>query len=181
MLAGWRVKVKATQTVPGNGSEQTGGSLVPRRSWGLGGSCRSAPQDLRPLPVALGTSPGSRRDARRSGLPRRSAGHGYVRAKDRREDAGAGRALRVARTLPGTDTGGATAPWAARGRRPALDRRIAEAQDLPTALTRLPATSSPSPSWSRDVQGARRPGQQQPAQPQRWSPRPVAGAMPGRR
>lgn len=107
-------------------------------------------------------------------------GHSGVRATGRREDAGAGRAPRVVRALLGTDTGGVTAPQAALGRRPALNRRIAEARDLPTALTRLPATSTPSPGGSRDVEGARRPGQLLPAQPQPGSRGPAAGARPGR-
>lgn len=128
-------KVKETRTDPGNGSEQTRGSLVPRRSWGLGGRCGSAPQDLHPLPVALGTSPASGRDARRSGLPRRSTGHGDVRATGRREDAGAGRAPRVARALLATDTGGVTA---LRPRRAGAPRSIGGSRKLETCQPHSP-------------------------------------------
>lgn len=73
---------------------------------------------------------------------------------------------RVARALLSTDTGGATALQAAPSRRPALNRRISEARDLPTALTRLPAMSTPSPAGSRNAEGARPPDQLRPAQPQ---------------
>lgn len=104
---------------------------------------------------------------------------GRVRATGGRADAGAGRAPRVARALLRTDSGGATAPQAVPGRRPKLDRRMAEARDLLAALTRLPATSTPYPGGRRDVEGARRPGQLRPAQPQPGSRRRARGQDAG--
>lgn len=114
-----------TRTVPGNGSEQTGESLLPGHSWGLGGCCRSAPQVLPPLPVALGRSRGRRQKPPRCpgemrGGSRPRQGHGRPRGRTRAQ----ARAPRVARALLlSTDSGGAAAPQAAPRRSPTLARR----------------------------------------------------------
>lgn len=150
-------KVKVARTVPDRGSEQTGGSLVPRPSWGRGGG--GVPQVVHPY-RSHWDAPGNEIETSQPPEEMRggAACPGRVTATGGREDAGAGRAPRVARALLRTDSGGATAPQAVPGQRPKLDRRMAEARDLPAALTRLPATSTPYPGGSREVKGARRPG-----------------------
>lgn len=170
-------KDKAARTIPGHGSEQTGGSLVPRPSWGRGGG-GGAPQVVHPYRSPW-DAPGNEIETSQPPEEMRggAACPGRVRATGGRADAGAGRAPRVARALLRTDTGGATAPQAVSGRRPKLDRRMAEARDLPAALTRLPATSTPYPGGRRDVEGARRPGQLRPTSARQ----PAAGARPRRR
>lgn len=157
LLAGWRGKSRQHGQFLATAPSKREGRSSPDARGASVAAAAAPPQDLHPPTGRLGDLPSLRTRCAAEGPAsaergsRRRQGHGSPRGRGRRLGPP------IALALLGTDTGGATAPQAARSRRPALDRRITETRDLPTALTRLPATSTPSPSGSRDVEGARRP------------------------